>query len=1010
MEKIRELALSSYVYQQVKTLLHIDKRNVSDFLIDIARKSSSLDDFIVNLKTRKVTLPIELSRNIFNIVQRHGQFQLSEEAKLPITMTMNPMTLPIEKPEIGEIYRGRVTSVTAHGVFIKIDEFPGKPTGFCHVKEMRADPLSDVKASEILNIGEKVFAKVLEPVGNKLTLSIRGIDQTTGKNADELFVANIKTFDGGARTRRLKSPERFEFEQLMNSGALKANEIMAFSGDNGILSRAAEVEEDFEIALNTKVPPFLANLKREKKISLPSQVISNPEGSLARAAREVSRISKERQEQRRLQSQVSHGPSTVGLLDDEEAAISNTKLEGLPEWKKQSFKSFGPKNSDNSRQKLPIYDFKDAILQMIVKHRVFILVGETGCGKTTQIPQYLYEWGVTKKKIAVTQPRRVAAISVAKRVAHEMDCNVGGLVGYCVRFEESLSESTRIKFVTDGMLLKECLSDRTLSEYGIVMLDEAHERTIHTDVLFGLMKKILEDDKSDLKVIVTSATLQQEKFSEFFFDCPVLTIPGRTYPVQTSYATKSQMNYLDFAVQTVLSLHCTEPKPGDILLFLTGQDDIDTACELIFQKGKVLENQYGPLIVLPIYSTLPSEQQSMIFEPTPAGSRKVVVATNIAETSITIDGIRYVVDPGFVKELWYDPKIGMDTLKVVPISKAAANQRKGRAGRTAEGKCIRLYTEEAFNKEMKDASVPEIQRSNMAMVSLQLIAMGIDDLINFEFMDKPPTHTIIDALEQLYALEAVDDEGHLTTIGRKMAQFPLNPQLSKMLIASGEMGCSEEIMTIVAILSVQGIWYRPRQKQANADAMKARLNREEGDHLTLLHAYREWVKAGRSEQWCKDNYVHFRSLKRADDVIEQLRGLMERFHLNVASCGNDTQTVLKAIVSGFFAKAARKDGQKGYRTLVDDHLVHMFPGSALFGRDPDYVIFHELVNTTKEFMRNTVMVEPRWLVELAPKFYRKASAAEITQRKKNERLTPLGDQRRDHDRDWRITEQRIVRL
>ena len=311
---------------------------------------------------------------------------------------------------------------------------------------------------------------------------------------------------------------------------------------------------------------------------------------------------------------------------------------------------------------------------------------------------------------------------------------------------------------------------------------------------------------------------------------------------------------------------------------------------------------------------------------------------------------------------------------------------------------------------MKDASVPEIQRSNMAMVALQLIAMGIDDLINFEFMDKPPTHTIIDALEQLYALEAVDDEGHLTSIGRRMAQFPLNPQLSKMLIASSELGCSEEIMAIVAILSVQGIWFRPRQKQANADAMKARLNRDEGDHLTLLHAYREWVKECRSDRWCKDNFVHYRSLKRADDVIDQLKRLMEKFKLKINSCGNDTQLVLKAIVSGFFAKAARKDGQKGYLTLVDNHLVHMFPGSALFGRDPEYVIFHELVNTSKEFMRNTVMVEPRWLVELAPKFYRKASATEITQRKRNERLKPLEDGKRTNPGQWRITEQRITRL
>ena len=1011
MEKFRDFALSSYVLQIVKRSIHLDKRNVAEFLIDVSKKSSSLDDFVSNLKLRNVVIPIDVSTKIFDVVQRHLAYHLPDELNQPLVMKIDPQQVIVEQPRVGDVYRGRVTSVTAHGVFIKIDEFPGKPTGFCHVKEMREDPDSEVKASEILNIGEKVFAKVLDPIGDRLTLSIRGIDQASGKSMQDMLEMStlVRPFESRPRPKRVKSPDRFEFEQLLSAGALRKSDIKDYSGDFGLLYRAAESEEDFEVTLNTTVPPFLANLKREKRVSKPTQVVSNPEGSLAQAAREVARISKERMEQRRIQNQSTHNASTIGLLDDEDASVASLKNDAsLPEWKKQSFNSFGPKNVNSFN--LPIHEYRTQIISMMIKNRVFILVGETGCGKTTQIPQFLYHAHLTDKKIAITQPRRVAAISVSKRVAQEMNCPLGGIVGYSVRFEECTSVATKIQYMTDGMLLKECLSDRELKDYGVVMLDEAHERTIHTDVLFGLMKTILNNPESDLKVIVTSATLQQEKFSEFFFNCPVLTIPGRTFPVQTSYATKPQLNYLDFAVQTVISLHCTEPKPGDILLFLTGQDDIDTACELLYQKGKVMEKQYGPLIVLPIYSTLPSEQQSLIFEETPPGSRKVVVATNIAETSITIDGIRYVVDPGFVKELWYDPKVGMDTLKVVPISKAAADQRKGRAGRTAEGKCIRLYTEEAYKKEMKDASVPEIQRSNMSMVALQLIAMGITDLINFEFMDKPPTQTIVDALEQLYHLEAIDGEGNLTSVGRRMAQFPLNPQLSKMLIASADMGCSEEILTIVAILSVQGIWYRPRNKQAHADAMKARLNREEGDHLTLLHAYKEWVKAGKSEQWCRDNFVHYRSLRRADDVITQLQNQMDRFRLPIVSCGNDTQLVLKAIVSGFFAKAARKDGPKGYKTLVDDHLVHMFPGSALFGREPDYVIFHELISTSNEYMRNTVMVEPRWLVELAPNFYRKASATEITQRKRNERLNPLADTRRGHEGDWRVTNQRIVRL
>lgn len=1010
MDKFREFALTSYVFQLVKKGLKIEKLNVSHFLIDTARKSDSVEIFVDNLKSKKVVLPMQLAQSIFDIVKKHEQIVLPSlsEQKIDIVPQL-PVTLT--QPQIGEICRGRVTSINAQGAFIRLDEYPGKPIGFCHVSEMRSDPSSKVTPNEMLSTGEKIYARIIDPVPGSLALSIRDIDQITGQYIDDMPLSVSHTHNREFGTIRCSSPDNFEYQQLMKAGALKASEIPAFSSELGMLSRQMQVEEDFEIALNENVPPFLASLKiDDKKQKMESiKVFANPDGTLAKAAYEAAKLSRERQNQRILQAQTLQQNSTAGLLDEETPSVIPNKkfLNDLPEWKRRTFGSFGP--PAKPKTELPIYEYRDRIREMILQNRVFILVGETGCGKTTQIPQFLYQWGITDKAIAVTQPRRVAAISVAKRVAHEVGQTVGDLIGYCVRFEECTSANTRIKYVTDGMLLKECLSDRSLQQYGIVMLDEAHERTIHTDVLFGLMKQMLETD-SDIKVIVTSATLQQEKFSEFFFNCPVLTIPGRTFPVQVSYATKPFTDYLEAAIQTVLSLHSTEPKPGDILLFLTGQDDIDTACEVIYNKSKPMAGRCGSLIVLPIYSSLPSEQQSMIFETTPPGSRKVVIATNIAETSITIDGIRYVVDPGFVKELWYEPKVGMDTLKIVPISKAAANQRKGRAGRTSEGKCIRLYTEEAFNKEMKAASVPEIQRSNMAMIALQLKAMGIDDLINFPFMDRPPTQTIVDALKQLYHLEALDEEGNLTALGARMAQFPLDPQLSKMLIVSCDLGCSEEILIIVALLSVQGIWYRPRQKQGQADAMKARLNREEGDHLTLLHVYREWAKTNRSIQWCKDNFVHERSLKRADDIIKQLRGVMEKFHLPIMSCGNDKQAVQKAIVAGFFAKAARKDGARGYQKLVDQKVVHMYPGSALFGREPDYVIYHELVNTTKEFMRNVVMVEPKWLIDLAPAFYRRASPQEITRRKKHERLNPLENKKRQHERDWRITEQRVVRL
>lgn len=355
--------------------------------------------------------------------------------------------------------------------------------------------------------------------------------------------------------------------------------------------------------------------------------------------------------------------------------------------------------------------------------------------------------------------------------------------------------------------------------------------------------------RPDLKLICTSATLDAAKFSTYFYECPIFTIPGRTFPVETLYTKEPEPDYLEASLITILQIHLMEPA-GDILLFLTGQEEIDTACEVLFERVKALGPQVPELLILPVYAALPSEMQSRIFDPAPPGARKVVIATNIAETSITIDGIYYVIDPGFSKQNAYDPKLGMDSLSVTvslflyqsrkaayaqPISQAQARQRSGRAGRTGPGKCYRLYTEIAYRNEMLPNPIPEIQRTNLASTILTLKAMGINDLINFDFMDPPPAATMLTALEQLYALGALDDEGLLTRIGRKMADFPLDPSLSKMLIKSVDYGCSEEALTIVAMLQAGGqIYYRPKDKQAQADAKKAKFHQPEGDLLTLL--------------------------------------------------------------------------------------------------------------------------------------------------------------------------------
>ena len=410
--------------------------------------------------------------------------------------------------------------------------------------------------------------------------------------------------------------------------------------------------------------------------------------------------------------------------------------------------------------------------------------------------------------IGCTQPRRVAAVSVAKRVSEEVGCALGKEVGYTIRFEDCTGPETRIKYMTDGILQREILLSPMLERYGVIMLDEAHERTIATDVLFGLLKKTLKK-RPDLKLIVTSATLDADKFSSYFNSCPIFTIPGRAFPVEIMYAREPESDYLDAALVTVMQIHLTEPQ-GDILLFLTGQEEIDTSCEILFERMKALGPSVPELVILPIYSALPSEIQSKVFEPAPPGSRKIVIATNIAETSLTVDGIVYVIDPGFVKQNAYDPKLGMDSLVVTPISQAQAKQRAGRAGRTQPGKAYRLYTEAAFQSEMLPTSIPEIQRQNLSSVILSLKAMGINDLLHFDFMDPPQTSTMLGALEELYALGALDDEGLLTRLGRKMADFPMEPALAKALTASISLGCSDEILSIVAMITVPTVFYRPK--------------------------------------------------------------------------------------------------------------------------------------------------------------------------------------------------------
>ncbi|CAK7211329.1 DEAH-box ATP-dependent RNA helicase prp22 [Sporothrix bragantina] len=846
--------------------------------------------------------------------------------------------------------------------------------------------------------------------------------------------------------KRMTSPERWEIRQLIASGVAKASDYPDLEEEyNATLTGEGniELEEDVDIEIRDEEPPFLAG---QTKLSLelsPIRVVKAPDGSLNRAAMAGAVLAKERKELRQQEADAAKAakeqekvdlmsqwqdpmanPEQRKFADDARAAHGGRggggpggaggagAFEPVPEWKRiiqnkdQSFGKRTDLSMKEQRETLPIFSFREQLIKAVQDNQILIVIGETGSGKTTQLTQYLAEAGFTSggKMVGCTQPRRVAAMSVAKRVSEEVGCPLGEEVGYTIRFEDCTSPATRIKYMTDGMLQREILLDPELKRYSVIMLDEAHERTIATDVLFGLLKKTVKR-RPDLKVIATSATLDAEKFSTFFNGAPIFTIPGRTFPVEILYSREPESDYLDAALETVMQIHLTEPS-GDILVFLTGQEEIDTSCEILYERMKGLGSAVPELAILPVYSALPNEVQSKIFEPAPPGGRKVILATNIAETSLTIDGIYYVVDPGFVKQNAYDPKLGMDSLVVTPISQAQAGQRAGRAGRTGPGKCFRLYTEAAYQTEMLPTTIPEIQRKNLSNTILILKAMGINDLLHFDFMDPPPINTMLSALEELYALSALDDEGLLTKLGRKMADFPMDPTSSKALIASVELGCSDEMLSIMGMIAQpKGVWYRPKDKQQQADAKKAKFNDPHGDHLTMLNVYNSWKRSRFSKPWCQEHFLQYRVLTRAKDVRTQLERIMERYKHPVVSCGTHTDRVRQALCAGFFRNASRKDPHEGFKTLIEGTPVYLHPSSALFGKQAEWVIYDTLVLTTKEYMQCTTAIDAKWLVDAAPTFFKLSPSDKLSRRRRAERIQPLYNKFQTED-DWRISAQK----
>uniref|UniRef100_A0A8C7TUR3 RNA helicase n=1 Tax=Oncorhynchus mykiss TaxID=8022 RepID=A0A8C7TUR3_ONCMY len=644
---------------------------------------------------------------------------------------------------------------------------------------------------------------------------------------------------------------------------------------------------------------------------------------------------------------------------------------------------------------LPIYQHK-ATLQQAVKDNSFLVVtGETGSGKTTQLPQYLHQagfWG--NGKIGITQPRRVAAITVAQRVSQEMHCSLGREVGYQVRFDDCTTQDTVVKYMTDGCLLREILADPVLSQYSVVILDEAHERSLNTDILLGLLKQTLSSpDKASkgrsvpLKVVVMSATLETDKLSVFLGGCPVFTIPGRTFPVTSKFScaigpkdTESSV-YVKEVVKVALDVHTSE-MAGDILVFLTGQSEIEKACDMLYEKAESIDYRYDVqdhkvegLLILPLYGSMPTDQQKQIFQPPPPGIRKCVVATNIAATSLTINGVKYIVDSGFVKQLNHNSRVGMDILEVVPISKSEALQRAGRAGRTSAGKCFRIYSPAFWEKCMPEYTVPEIQRTSLTAVILTLKCLGVHDVIKFPYLDRPEERFILEALKQLYQCDAIDRRGKVTRLGELMVEFPLPPGLTRALLQAASLGCEDLLLPVAAMLSVENIFIRPGhpEKQKEADKKHRQLGVQAGscnDFTMLLSVFEKCKASDAPSAWCKDNYIHWRALKSAFSVETQLREIllrlqkkrdfpMEKFN------GNKSELFRRCLCTGYFTNVARRYG------LFKKKKIPVIPHRSLFDQEAqlDWVIFHDLLVTSRIYIRTVCPIRYDWVKDLLPKLH-----------------------------------------
>jgi ATP-dependent helicase HrpA len=596
---------------------------------------------------------------------------------------------------------------------------------------------------------------------------------------------------------------------------------------------------------------------------------------------------------------------------------------------------------------LPVSQVRDEIAAAIRAHQVVVLAGETGSGKTTQLPKILLEMGRTF--IGHTQPRRIAARAVAERVAEELETSLGDVVGYAVRFHDQVSPTTRVKVMTDGILLAELGRDRRLRAYDTIIIDEAHERSLNIDFLLGYLKRLLPE-RPDLKVVITSATLDPERFSRHFDDAPVLTVSGRTYPVEVRYRPLGESDQVTAIVDACAELE--GDGPGDVLVFLSGEREIrDTADAL---RGATAAE------VLPLFGRLSAAEQHEVFAPHPG--RRIVLATNVAETSLTVPGVRYVVDPGTARISRYSHRTKVQRLPIEAISQASATQRAGRCGRVADGVCIRLYSEEDFENR-PEFTEPEMLRTNLASVLLQMAALGLGDIEDFPFVEAPDRRQVRDGLALLEELGALSDRG-LTKTGRQLARLPVDPRMARMVVEAGRLGCVREVLVIVAALSIQDPRERPQDKQQLATELHGRFTDPTSDLLAWLHLWQylqgqqKSLSSSAFRRLCSRELLHYLRIREWQDLHSQLKRVARQLHLP-DSTNPSPDVVTQALLAGLLSHVGLKQdreylGARGARFAIA-------PGSGLFKKQPQLVVAAELVETTRLWARGLARIEPEWV-------------------------------------------------